>query len=268
MSLYHLFMTKKSKSGYTVKQVAKLAGVSVRALHFYDEIGLLKPASYGENGYRYYEKEQLLILQQILFYRELGFELKAMQDLIGNPKFDKIAALRSHREHLARESARTRKLLATIDKTIAHLEQEKPLADKDLYVGFDPKKQAEYEAYLIERHGESARKHIAESKERTKNWKKEDFQNTAKDYDNLHRAFTDAINRALSPEHGEVQNLVEKHYAIVNRFWTPNRVAYVALGRSYCQHPDFLKLYQSYHPRLAEYLAEAMKVYAETELSA
>lgn len=266
MSLYHLTMTRKPKRGYTVNQVAKLAGVSVRALHFYDEIGLLKPASYGENGYRYYEKEQLLVLQQILFYRERGFELRAMQDLIADPKFDKVTALRAHREHLAKEMARTKKLIATIDKTIAHLEKQKPLADKDLYAGFDAKKQAEYETYLIERHGESARRHIAESKERTKHWKKEDFQNTAKDYDALHRAFADAINRELAPCHFAVQALVEKHYAIVNRFWTPNRVAYVALGRSYCQHPDFLKLYQGYHPQLAEYLAEAMKVYAETEL--
>jgi DNA-binding transcriptional MerR regulator len=61
---------------YTVKQVAALSGVSVRALHFYDETGLLKPVSTGANGYRYYEEPQLLTLQQVLFYRELGFELR------------------------------------------------------------------------------------------------------------------------------------------------------------------------------------------------
>ena len=60
---------------YTVNKLAKLSGVSVRALHFYDEIGLLKPAFYGENNYRYYEEEQLLLLQQILFFREMGFSL-------------------------------------------------------------------------------------------------------------------------------------------------------------------------------------------------
>jgi len=67
-------MSANSRKVHTVKQVAKLSGVSVRALRFYDEIGLLKPAFYGDNGYRYYEKEQLLSLQQILFYREQGPE--------------------------------------------------------------------------------------------------------------------------------------------------------------------------------------------------
>jgi DNA-binding transcriptional MerR regulator len=60
---------------YTVKKLAELSGVSVRTLHYYDEIGLLRPAYCGENKYRYYEKEQLLVLQQILFYRQLGFSL-------------------------------------------------------------------------------------------------------------------------------------------------------------------------------------------------
>jgi len=65
--------------GYTVKKVAAMSGVSVRALHFYDEAGLLKPAYLGANGYRYYEEAQLLTLQQILFYRKLGFELKQIK---------------------------------------------------------------------------------------------------------------------------------------------------------------------------------------------
>jgi DNA-binding transcriptional MerR regulator len=66
---------------YTVNKLAKLSGVSVRTLHFYDEVGLLKPAYYGDNHYRYYEEEQLLILQQILFYRELGLSLNEIQAL-------------------------------------------------------------------------------------------------------------------------------------------------------------------------------------------
>jgi DNA-binding transcriptional MerR regulator len=67
---------------YTVKKLAKISGISIRTLRFYDEIGLLKPAYYGENNYRYYEEEQVLILQQILFYRELGFPLKDIHRII------------------------------------------------------------------------------------------------------------------------------------------------------------------------------------------
>ena len=78
--------------GNTVKQVARMSGVSVRTLHFYDELGLLKPAYVGANGYRFYEEPQLLTLQQILFYRELGFELKQIKRILGRAGFEKIAA--------------------------------------------------------------------------------------------------------------------------------------------------------------------------------
>jgi DNA-binding transcriptional MerR regulator len=81
---------------YAVKELAKLSGVTVRTLHFYDEVGLLKPAHYGANGYRFYEETQLLALQQILFFRELGFELKQIQRLLGRSDFDRAAALKSH----------------------------------------------------------------------------------------------------------------------------------------------------------------------------
>src|SRR6187200_3118014 len=102
----------------TVNQVARMSGVSVRTLHFYDEVGLLKPAYVGVNGYRFYEEPQLLTLQQILFYRELGLELKQIKRILGRGDFDKIAALESHRTILRKNLARTRKLIVTIDKTI------------------------------------------------------------------------------------------------------------------------------------------------------
>lgn len=82
---------------YTVKQVAELAGVSVRTLHHYDQIGLLKPSQIGANGYRYYDDDALLRLQQILFYRELGLELAQINDVLNRPDFDVLTALKSHR---------------------------------------------------------------------------------------------------------------------------------------------------------------------------
>src|SRR3954471_13785086 len=96
---------------YTVRKVAAMSGVSVRALHFYDETGLLKPAYLGANGYRFYEEAQLLTLQQILFYRELGFELKRIKRIVGRKNFEKVAALESHREVLQKNLARTRTLI-------------------------------------------------------------------------------------------------------------------------------------------------------------
>src|SRR6201984_2280602 len=103
---------------YTVKQVAAMSGVSVRTLHFYDETGLLKPAYHGANSYRFYEQPQLLTLQQILFYRELGFELKRIKEILSQRKFERVAALKSHRQVLEKNATRTRTLIETIDKTI------------------------------------------------------------------------------------------------------------------------------------------------------
>lgn len=93
---------------YTVNKLAKLSGVTIRTLHFYDEIGLLKPAYYGENNYRYYEEEQLLLLPQILFYRELGFSLNEIREILSSKSFDKINALTSHREILVKNLDRTK----------------------------------------------------------------------------------------------------------------------------------------------------------------
>jgi DNA-binding transcriptional MerR regulator len=89
---------EENAMAYTVKQVAAMSGVSVRTLHYYDEAKLLKPAYYGTNGYRFYEEPQLLKLQQILFYRELGFELKRIQRILAAeiskswPRFNRIAS--------------------------------------------------------------------------------------------------------------------------------------------------------------------------------
>src|ERR1700749_3483946 len=121
---------------YTVKQVSTMAGVSVRTLHFYDETSLLKPAFHGSNGYRYYEEAQLLILQQILFYRELGFELKHIGQILGRADFEKVAALQSHRAVLEKNLARTRTLITTIDKTIKHLKGARKMKSEDMFVGF------------------------------------------------------------------------------------------------------------------------------------
>src|SRR4029434_7895557 len=146
--------------------VAAMSGVSVRTLHFYDEVGLLKPAYHGANGYRFYEEPQLLALQQILFYRELGFELKQIKEILARSDFDKVAALKSHRKVLRKNLARTRELIATIDKTIKHLKGTRKMKKEELFVGFSPEEQAKHEQYLIDRFGEGMRDGIAESKKK------------------------------------------------------------------------------------------------------
>ena len=121
---------------YTVKQLAAMSGVSVRTLHFYDETGLLKPARQRANGYRVYEEPQFLTLQQILFYRELGFELKQIKRVLCRRDFEKSAALKSHRKVLEKKLGKTRTLIETIDKTIEHWKGNKKMKSEEMFLGF------------------------------------------------------------------------------------------------------------------------------------
>lgn len=264
-------MSANNQKTYTVKEIAKLSGVSTRTLRFYDEINLLKPAYYGDNGYRYYQKDQLLTLQQVLFYRELGFELSQIQRILGDSKFDKVLALKEHREHLKKETLRAEALIKTIDKTLALLEKEIPMKDKELYLGFDPKKMNEYEAWSLERFGPEIttrwKEGVEEWKEKSKNWSKEDAENVKRSYDEIHKELTKVLEKNLPPSSPEVQKIITRHYQLVCQFWIPNRPAYINLGRVYCEHEDYKKMYDCYHPRLAEFLAESMKVYAEKSLT-
>ena len=118
---------------YTVKQLANTAGVSTRTLHFYDQIGLLKPEAYGENSYRYYGETALLRLQQILFFKELDFSLADIKTTIDRPGFDMLQALRAHRETLQERLGRLSRLIETVDKTILHIRGELKMEKYEFY---------------------------------------------------------------------------------------------------------------------------------------
>ena len=251
---------------YTVKQVAAISGVSVRTLHFYDEAGLLKPAYHGTNGYRFYEEPQLLTLQQILFYRELGFELKQIKRILSRADFEKIAALESHRKVLRKNLGRTRKLIQTIDKTIEHLKGKTKMKTKALFVGFDPKEQAKHEQYLIDRFGEGMKRGIAESKARVKDWKKADWERSGAAFNAICQDLVSAMEQGMAPESPEAQRVIRRHYQWLKKFWTPDRESYVGHGQIVVDS-DLRKPYEAYHPELPEFAAMAMKVFAEAELT-
>ena len=129
---------------YTVKQLSTLAGITPRTLHHYDQIDLLKPESVGENGYRYYGEKSLLRLQQILFYRELGFSLESVREVLSRPEFQVVDALEEHRESLWGQMRRLERLIRTVDKTIQHLKGEIPMSPEGLFEGFSEEQQDEY----------------------------------------------------------------------------------------------------------------------------
>lgn len=255
---------------YTVQKLAKLSGVSIRTLHFYDEIGLLRPAYIENNGYRYYEEKELLLLQQILFFRELGFALKKIQKILGKGDFDKIAALQSHRKILQNSIERTKELITTIDKTISHLQGGKKMKDQEIYHGFITKeKQAEYEQYLINRLGDAVKDSLEASKAKMKNWSKADWDKFSKEWDAICKDLAQLLEMNLRVDAEEVQKVIRRHYE-----WLPwsgaacTKEAYVGLGQGYVEF-EWKKAFASYdphHPRLAKFMAAAMQVFAEREL--
>ena len=136
---------------FSVKQLSKLAGITPRTLHYYDEIGLLKPSEVGANGYRYYGDESLLQLQQILLYRELDFPLEEIKQITTRPGFDVLSALESHKTHLRRRIAHLERLVTTVDDTLQHLKGKKEMSQKQLFEPFSEEQQAEYEKEAMQK---------------------------------------------------------------------------------------------------------------------
>jgi MerR family transcriptional regulator, thiopeptide resistance regulator len=250
----------------TVKELAKLSGVSVRTLHWYDEIGLLMPEHVGENHYRYYEQEQLLQLQQVLFFRELGFTLRDIKKLLAQTGFDKLNALSAHRRILEDNIARQSRLLETIDKTISHLKGEIDMERQELYYGFDSSRQKEYEQYIVTYQGLEAENLLKESKRRTAKWDGDEWDKVKAEGDAIHKALAHAIDEGLSPESDEVQAIIAQHYQLQNRFYEVSKEVYIGLTELYAQHPDFKKFFDAYHPRMIEYIGKAMRYYADKNL--
>lgn len=253
---------------YTVAKLAKISGVSIRTLHWYDEIGLLKPAYHGANGYRYYEEEQLLILQQILFFQELGLELKQIEAILKRSDFDRIAALSSHRQVLEKNVERTKKLIETIDKTIEHLKGTKKMKDKEIYLGFTKEKQDEYQEYLINRFGGQTEA-FEETLVNFKNLSKEDFEKNTEEWNNICKDLAKLLKNHANASSSEVQKIIHRHYKLLKRYWTPDRNSYPKLGEQYIgfEWKAAFEPNDSEHPKLAQFLAEGMKIFAEKELS-
>ncbi|WP_171015032.1 MerR family transcriptional regulator [Culicoidibacter larvae] len=119
---------------YTVKQMAELSSVSVKTLYHYQKVGILMPAQIDENGYRYYDDEQIKTLQKILFYKELGFSLEKIREM-QQEGLSPVAELKRQRELLQAQRVKLTEVLKTIDKTIKSEEQHKDLAPREYFVG-------------------------------------------------------------------------------------------------------------------------------------
>ena len=254
--------------GHTVKQVAKVSGVSVRTLHHYDEVGLLKPAHVGPNGYRYYGREELLRLQQILFHRELGFSLQEIGRALDAEDFDRVAALRSHRVKLEAQARRYRQLMRTIDQTLAALQGDAKMEDKAMYRGFDPERQAGYEKELVEKHGSDMQKRIDHAKAGMAGWKQADYDAMQAEAEAIEAGMAKALVDGLPVDSGAVTALMRRQQAWIGKGWNREAPAkaLAGLGQMYLDDPRFRERYDGRQAGLAEYFAAAMKTFAEREM--
>ena len=253
---------------HTVSQLARLSGTSVRTLHHYDAIGLLKPATVGENGYRYYGRTELMRLQQILLHREFGMPLSDIPALLDAEDSDRLTALRQQRARLEQEADRYRRLARTIDRTIAELEGRKPIMDKQLYEGFSPEKQADYEAWIIDKYGDQAKDRIKAGRAAMAAMSPDQREGWMAEVAELEGGFARAMDEGTAPNDPALDPLLERHHAWVRRTWKvePTAKAYAELGRLYVENPDFKARYDAIGPGLAEWMAEAMAGYGARNL--
>jgi len=246
----------------TVKAVADLAGISVRTLHHYDEIGLLRPASQSAAGYRLYSREDLERLQQILFFRELGFSLKEIGEIIDSPGFDRRQALLAHREALQQRKARIERLIATVDRTLESMEREDaaPMTRdemKELFDGFDA---TEYEDEARQRWGGT--REFEESMERTRRYTKADWQRIRAEAGEIYGNIARLMDR--NPGDAEVQEWVGRWHEHINKwYYACSLKVFRGLGEMYVQDERFTKNIDKTRPGLAAFLRDAMRIYCD-----
>jgi DNA-binding transcriptional MerR regulator len=251
----------------TVRQVAAISGVTVRTLHHYDEIGLLAPAHIGANGYRYYGRAELLRLQRILFHRELGVQLGAIAAFLELEGEDQVSVLMRHREKLEVERERYRVLIETIDRTVAAMKGQAKMSNADLYKGFSAEKQAEYEAWLIERYGDPMRADIERSSKARAKMSEAEQGAVMDQLKDIETALAEAMKRGVDPASDAVDSVIQRHRAWVAVAWDRpcSPEAYTGLAGLYLSHPDFVNRYETIAPGFAEWLTDAMKAHAARE---
>lgn len=245
---------------YTVKQLSDLAEISVRTLHYYDEIALLRPSKVGNNGYRYYDDDALLRLQQILFYREMGLELMQIKDILDSPDFDLLAALRSHREVLQQKVRRLEKLVSTVNGTIKHLSGEETMSKKQLFEAFSEEKQKHYERVARLEYGPE---YVDESVKRWKSYSPEKKQAIMDEGRQVYQDMTAALEAGKSVENEEVQAVVRRWHDHLTYFYVPTLEVLRGLGELYITSPDFKAFFQKLHSDLPDYLCEAIHHYVD-----
>jgi DNA-binding transcriptional MerR regulator len=245
---------------YSVKELAEMAGISPRTLHYYDQIGLLVAERQEENQYRIYRHTHLLKLQQILFFRELDFSLEQIREILSPAEFDMRSALLTHRAHLQKRRVRIDQLIATIDKTMQFIEGERNMSDQELYTGFSEEKQKEYEKEVREQYGDEP------LETSMRNWnslsKQQQEAKIAQGHE-LRREIADAM--PLGYADPQVMVLIRQHFTDLQFFYEVNLERYEALGHMYNDDPRFRATYETVAPGLAAFMEKAIAHFVKLE---
>jgi MerR family transcriptional regulator, thiopeptide resistance regulator len=243
---------------YTVKQLAAMAGVSARTLHYYDEIGLLKPSRNPDNGYRIYTRTSLLRLQQILFLRELGISLEDIQSVLDRPDFDMQHALEQHWMALVARQERLTALIRTVERTLQHMKGSNVMKDQDLFEGFSEEKQKEYEVEAERRWGDT---HVKESQKRWGSYSAEKKQAIKEEGKAVYLDLVAAI--PLGPSSPQAQSGIARWHQHLRYFYEPDTQVLLGLGDLYNEDPEFNAFFVKLHPDLAAFMREAIQVYCQ-----
>jgi MerR family transcriptional regulator, thiopeptide resistance regulator len=243
---------------FTVKQLSKIADITPRTVHYYDEIGLLKPSQVGDNGYRYYGEQEVLRLQQILLFRKMDVPLDEIKALLDSPSFDVNRILLEHKQALTQKIAQLNQIVQTVDETMRYLKGEKSMTKKQLFNGLSEEQQAEYSK-------EAEQKYDPEIvKASNKKWKQYSEAEKQRIGDEGNQIYADLL--AAMPE-GEaspkVQAIIERWRRHLSYFWTPNPEQLLGLADLYNEDPRFKANYDKIHPDLAEFMRKAVKVYVK-----
>lgn len=247
---------------YQVKELAQIANVSVRTLHHYDEIGLLRPSQRSASGYRKYDQGDLLRLQQILIRRELGLPLEEIRRCLDDPGFDQRQALLAQREQLRARARHTAEMLQAVERALAWIDSaqmEVEMDPKQLFDGFDP---AQYDAEAEQRWGSSEA--FKESARRTQGYSSDDWQRFASEQAALYADAFSLLTAGEPPDSERAGSVAERHRSLIDRWFYPCSLEmHRGLATLYESDARFAANIDRYGAGLTAFLVAAIRANAE-----
>ncbi len=248
--------------GYSVGQVPRLARITVRTLHHYDGVGLLRPSARTASDYRTYSDDDVERLQRILCYRQMGFRLKEIGPMLAQSGADPMEALRRQHALLEARIVQLRSMAAAVQKMMEARKMGIQLTPEEMLEVFGPASPADYADEAERRYGASEA--WAESRRRTAHYRKADWIRIRDEETGLRRAFAAAQARGVAPTARQATDLAERHRAHIERWFYPCGYAmHRGLGDMYVADPRFAAGYEEVSPGLAGYVRDAIHANAD-----